>query len=260
VKVRMGGSTRAAARARAGSPRLPVGVSPVPRSLQQDEQVRRRTGVFTGIVEELGEVVTLERHSGSASITVRGPLVSAGAGRGDSIAVNGVCLTVTDARGGQFSADVMGETLACSGLGALAPGSRINLERPLRLDGRLGGHLVQGHVDGTGTIAARRPAGDWEVVRIRVPAGLARYVVHKGSVAVDGVSLTISAIGRDDHDDSPGRGDGSDGQDWIEVSLIPETLARTTLGRAQPGELVNLEVDMIAKYVERLVQAAGQPA
>jgi len=193
--------------------------------------------VFTGIVEELGEVIGLDRSGDSARLTVRGPLVTGGAARGDSIAINGVCLTVTAAHDGEFSADVMGETLNRSGLGALTPGATVNLERPLRHDGRLGGHIVQGHVDGTGTVLDRRSATGWAVVRISVPPDLARYLVEKGSVAVDGISLTISALG----------------DDWFEVSLIPETLARTTLGRRLPGEVVNLEVDMIAKYVERLL-------
>jgi riboflavin synthase len=204
--------------------------------------------VFTGIVEELGEVVALEEFGDAARLTVRGPLVTAGAGAGDSIAVNGVCLTVTGASAGTFSADVMGETLSRSGLGALGAGSAVNLERPLRLGGRLGGHIVQGHVDGTGTILERRPGEHWDVMRIAVPLPLARYVVQKGSIAVDGVSLTVSALGVG----------LNGGPDWIEVSLIPETLARTTLGRKQPGETVNLEVDMIAKYVERLLAGGTQ--
>ncbi len=198
--------------------------------------------VFTGIVEELGEVVALETFPDAARLTVRGQLVTAGAAPGDSIAINGVCLTVTGSSDGTFSADVMGETLSRSSLGALGQGSAVNLERPLRLDGRLGGHLVQGHVDGTGTILERRPGDRWDVVRISLSPGLAGYVVEKGSIAVDGVSLTISGLG-----------DG-----WIEVSLIPETLARTTMGRKQPGETVNLEVDMIAKYVERLLTGRSQ--
>jgi len=207
--------------------------------------------VFTGIVEELGEVVALEQAPDSAQLTVRGSLVTSGASAGDSIAVNGVCVTMTGTSGGTFSADVMGETLSRSSLGGLAAGAPVNLERPMRLDGRLGGHLVLGHVDGTGTVLERRPGSSggsggvvpagqtqrWDVVRISVPPPLRRYVAEKGSVAVDGVSLTISAIG----------------PDWIEVSLIPETLARTTLGSRQPGDAVNLEVDMIAKYVERLL-------
>jgi len=206
--------------------------------------------VFTGIVEELGEVVALEEFQDAARLTVRGPLVTAGASAGDSIAINGVCLTVTDAADGTFSADVIGETLSRSSLGALGRGAAVNLERPLRLDARLGGHMVQGHVDGTGTILERRPGERWDVVRISIPARLGRYVVGKGSIAVDGVSLTVSALGA---------GPDADGQpDWIEVSLIPETLARTTMGRKQPGEAVNLEVDMIAKYVERLLDG-GRP-
>jgi len=196
--------------------------------------------VFTGIVEELGEVVALESVGPAARLTVRGPLVTQDAAAGDSIAINGVCLTVTQAGDGAFSADVMRETLSRSSLGALAPGSAVNLERPLRPDGRLGGHIVQGHVDGTGTILQRDP---WDVVRFSVPPGLARYVIEKGSIAVDGISLTISALG----------------PDWAEISLTPETLARTTLGRKQPGEPVNLEVDMIAKYVERLMGGVVQP-
>jgi riboflavin synthase len=196
--------------------------------------------VFTGIVEELGEVVGIDTDGTLARLRIRGPLVAAGAARGDSIAINGVCLTVTGMHDGEFSADVMGETLARSSLGSLRAGTAVNLERPLRSDGRLGGHIVQGHVDGTGTIAARRPAEGWETVRISMPRELARYVVEKGSVAVDGVSLTVSALGATD-------------DPWFEVSLIPETLARTTLGHKRPGEVVNLEVDMIAKYVERLL-------
>jgi riboflavin synthase len=193
--------------------------------------------VFTGIVEELGEVIALEQAQDLARLTVRGPLVTSDAAAGDSIAVNGVCVTVTGTSDGTFSADLMGETLSRSSLGGLASGAVVNLERPMRLDGRLGGHLVQGHVDGTGVIVQRRPSEDWEVVRISVPPHLGRYVVEKGSIAVDGVSLTVSALG----------------QDWIEVSLIPQTLARTTLGRKQPGDAVNLEADVIAKYVESLL-------
>jgi riboflavin synthase len=199
--------------------------------------------MFTGIVEERGEVVAVDRHAGAASMTVRGPRVTADAGPGDSIAVNGVCLTVTETSGPAFTADVMAETLRRTALGALAPGSPVNLERPLRLGGRLGGHLVQGHVDAVAVIVSRSPARHWDVVRIAAPPGLARYIVEKGSVAVDGVSLTVSAVG-----------DGQGGEPpWFEVSLIPATLSGTTLGLAQPGSGVNLEVDMIGKYIERLL-------
>jgi len=196
--------------------------------------------VFTGIVEELGEIVGIDIDGDSARLRVRGPLVTADATRGDSIAINGVCLTVTATSGGEFSADVMGETLDRSSLGELKPGSAVNLERPLRSDGRLGGHIVQGHVDGTGTIISRRSASDWDVVRISIPAELGRYIVQKGSVAIDGVSLTVSAL-------------SNGASPWLEVSLIPETLLRTTLGSKGPGSVVNLEVDLIAKYVERLL-------
>jgi len=202
--------------------------------------------VFTGIVEELGEVAGIDVAGDSARIRIRGPLVTAGAARGDSIAINGVCLTVTGTQDGVFSADVMGETLDRTSLGALQAGVVVNLERPLRADGRLGGHIVQGHVDGTGAIVARRPGGASETVRISIPRDLARYVVLKGSVAVDGISLTVSGLG----DDVGGA--------WFEVSLIPETLARTTLGRKEPGDVVNIEVDLIAKYVERLLAGRFQ--
>ncbi|HYZ55106.1 MAG TPA: riboflavin synthase [Streptosporangiaceae bacterium] len=204
--------------------------------------------MFTGIVEELGEVVAIDDLADAARLTVRGPQVTEGVSHGDSIAVNGVCLTVTGSSDGTFTADVMRETLDRSSLGALVPGALVNLERPVRLSDRLGGHLVQGHVDGTGTIVSRAPGERWDVVRIALPPGLARYVVEKGSVAVDGISLTVSAVGDD-------AGDGRSAS-WFEVSLIPETLKRTTLGAKQPGETVNLEVDVIAKYVEKLLGGA----
>jgi riboflavin synthase len=195
--------------------------------------------MFTGIVEELGAVVAVEPQTDAARLTIRGPLVTSDAHAGDSIAVNGVCLTVVSHEAGTFTADVMAETLNRSSLGALAPGSPVNLERPVTLSARLGGHLVQGHVDGTGKILAREPAEHWELVTVGLPDDLARYVVEKGSITVDGVSLTVVAAG----------------PDWFSVSLIPTTLALTTLGSKGPGELVNLEVDIIAKYVEKLMGA-----
>ena len=214
--------------------------------------------MFTGIVEELGEVVAVERLPDAARLTVRGRLVTAEASHGDSIAVNGVCLTVTDSSDKTFTADVMAETLHRTGLGGLSPGSPVNLERPVELGGRLGGHLVQGHADGTGEILSRTPGEHWDVVRVATPPGLARYVVLKGSITVDGVSLTVSALGGAG---GPGGADspGSTAP-WFEVSLIPTTLEMTTLGRLQPGSRVNLEVDVIAKYVESLLAAgpAGQ--
>jgi riboflavin synthase len=209
--------------------------------------------LFTGIVEDLGEVEAVEHLGDFARIHVHSTVVTQDARVGDSICVNGVCLTVTglitarpaaaDAAPPQrspvplgFTADVMGETLRHSSLKSLAPGTKVNLERSVRLEDRLGGHLVQGHTDGTGTVVGRDPQEHWEIVRVSLPAGLARYVVHKGSITVDGVSLTVSAIS----------------DSWFEVSLIPETLKRTTLGAKQPGAEVNLEVDVIAKYVEKL--------
>ncbi len=196
--------------------------------------------MFTGIVEELGEVVGREDLGDAARLTIRGPVVVAGARHGDSIAVNGVCLTVVEvAPDGRFSADVMAETLRRSSLAQLGTGSPVNLERAAPVNGRFGGHIVQGHVDGTGKVVSRHPSQHWEVVRISLPPGLARYVVEKGSITVDGASLTVSALG----------------PDWFEVSLIPTTLAMTTLGRAAAGAVVNLEADVIAKYVERLLAA-----
>jgi riboflavin synthase len=209
--------------------------------------------VFTGIVEELGKAVGLDLLADSARLTIYAPLVAEGVKPGSSIAVNGVCLTVTDADGDQFTADVMGETLARSTLGGLAAGAPVNLERPTPVGGRLDGHIVQGHVDGTAVITESRPADRWHVLRISIPAGLSRYIAEKGSVAVDGVSLTVSGLGTG----TLGAAEPSGGEDWFEVSLIPETLARTTLGVASAGDQVNIEVDVIAKYVERLL-AGGE--
>jgi riboflavin synthase len=193
--------------------------------------------VFTGIVEELGEVV--EVAAGPVTrLTVRGPLVSADFGRGDSIAVNGVCLTVVEVAAGTFSVDVVAETLSRSSLATVSTGDAVNLERAATLATRLGGHLVQGHVDGVGTLLERTAGGR---IRVGVPAGLSRYLVEKGSVTVDGVSLTVVEAGADS----------------FTVALIPTTLAITTLGRTPVGGRVNLEVDVIAKYVERLLSETG---
>ena len=199
--------------------------------------------MFTGIVEELGEVTGWEDLADAARITVSGPVVTGDARHGDSIAVNGVCLTVVTNEAGAFTADVMQETLRRSALGRLGVGSRVNLERAVRLQDRLGGHLVQGHVDGTATIISVVPDEHWTVVRCSLPAELDRYVVEKGSITVDGISLTVAAV-------QPG---------WFEVSLIPTTLDRTTLGRKGVGDPLNLEVDITAKYVEKLL-AARLPA
>ncbi|MEV2253624.1 riboflavin synthase [Streptomyces sp. NPDC050147] len=204
--------------------------------------------MFTGIVEELGEITAVENLDDASRFRVRGPVVTDGAKHGDSIAVNGVCLTVVEHEGDEFTADVMAETLNRSSLGALAAGSRVNLERPTAVGDRLGGHIVQGHVDGTGEIVERKPSENWEIVKVSLPADLSRYVVEKGSITVDGVSLTVVDAG----------------PDYFTISLIPTTLALTTLGIKQPGDPVNLEVDVIAKYVERMlgdrVLAAPAPA
>jgi riboflavin synthase len=198
--------------------------------------------MFTGIVEELGEVRSVEKRADVVRLTVSGTTAVEGVVDGDSLAVNGVCLTVVDVQpSGRVGFDVMPETLQRSSLGAVRAGAHVNLERAMRADGRLGGHIVAGHVDGTAPVLERRPGQNWEVVRLGLPRDLERYVVHKGSVTVDGVSLTVSGLG-----------DG-----WFEVSLIPTTLELTTLGRKQPGEIVNLEVDVIAKYVERLLAAGA---
>jgi riboflavin synthase len=204
--------------------------------------------VFTGIVEEVGTLVVREEQADSAVLRIRARRVLEGVALGDSIAVNGVCLTVTgiepDGADGAavWSTDVMAETLGRSSLGAAVAGQPVNLERAVTPHTRLGGHLLQGHVDGVGHVVARTAGEHWEVVRIALPPELARYVVEKGSIAVDGVSLTVSAVSVVDAV-----------QPWFEVSLIPTTLRETTLGARAPGETVNLEVDVIAKYVERLM-------
>jgi riboflavin synthase len=195
--------------------------------------------MFTGIVVELGRVVALDWHGEGAVIAVRAPVVTADARHGDSIAVSGVCLTVTAVDGDVFTADVMKETFDRSALGSVAVGDEVNLEPAVTPSTRLGGHIVQGHVDGVGTVLGRTPGERWEDVRIGLPDELARYVVEKGSIGVDGISLTVTAVD----------------ERSFQVSLIPTTLALTTLGRKQVGALVNLEVDVIAKYVEKLVGA-----
>lgn len=195
--------------------------------------------MFTGIVEELGSVADLTHAADSAVLRIHAPRSLTGATRGTSIAVNGVCLTVVDHDGQTFAVDVMAETLRRSSLGALAVGSPVNVERAMPAHGRFDGHIVQGHVDATTTITAREPGERWEVVTFELPAELARYVVLKGSIAVDGVSLTVSAL--------------TDAT--FSVSLIPTTLALTTLGSKRVGDPVNLEVDVLAKYVERMLEA-----
>jgi riboflavin synthase len=197
--------------------------------------------VFTGIIEEIGEVVAVEQRGDSAVLSVAAAKIAADLRHGASIAVDGVCLTVigwdTAAPAVRVDFDVMAETLKRSVVGELHPGTRVNLERAARVDARLDGHVVQGHVDGTGTVLSRTPGDGWEAVRFGLPVDLARFVAEKGSIAVSGVSLTVTAVGAD----------------WFEVGLIPETLRATTLGAKQPGDAVNLEVDVLAKYVARLL-------
>jgi riboflavin synthase len=195
--------------------------------------------VFTGLVEDLGTVVAVDRTADGARVTISSPLAHE-LGEGDSISVNGVCLTAVGICDDRFGAFVINETLRASSLDGLDAGAHVNLELPVKVQSRLGGHIVQGHVDGVGVVASVRPDGESRVVRIEPDPALLRYVVHKGSITVDGVSLTVSAI-----DD-----------EGFEISLIPETLARTTLGRVAAGNPVNLEVDVVAKYVEKLLVRA----
>jgi len=211
--------------------------------------------MFTGIVEELGTVFAVEDQGDAVRLSIRAETVLSDVGLGDSIAVSGCCLTVVstgstgsageDAATDLWTADVMQETLDKTSLRGVQPGDRVNLERAVTVDKRLGGHLVQGHVDAVGTVRARTPSEHWDVVDIQLPGHLAKYVVDKGSITVDGVSLTVVRTGPVD----------AGGTAWFTVSLIPETLTRTTLGTKQPGDLVNLEVDVIAKHVEKLVHA-----
>ena len=200
--------------------------------------------MFTGLVEEQGSVVGIESLDDSVRLKLRGPLVTSDASHGDSIAVNGCCLTVTDLDGDVFSADVMAESLQRTSLSDLSVGSLVNLERAVAAGARLGGHIVQGHVDGVGSLLERTPSAHWDVLRFSLPEELARYVVEKGSITVSGVSLTVVEVTDDD----------------FSVSLIPTTLADTILGTLVPGDRVNLEVDIVAKYVERLLSTRGGAA
>jgi riboflavin synthase len=193
--------------------------------------------MFTGIIEELGLVESVEQQGDAIRLTIRAATVLDGTGLGDSISVNGCCLTVATQGERTWTADVMQESLDKTSLDDLGPGDRVNLERAVTVEKRLGGHIVQGHVDGVGTVVSRSPSEHWEVVEIQMPPELGRYVVEKGSITVDGISLTVVTVG----------------EDRFTVSLIPETLARTTLGIRQPGDRVNLEADIIAKHVEKLL-------
>lgn len=198
--------------------------------------------MFTGIIEEIGEVTAVDRTADAARITVRGPLAVTGAKHGDSISVSGVCLTVVDQTPDSFTVDVMAQTLAMSTLDGVAPGRRVNLERAAEVGDRLGGHIVQGHIDGTATILAITDGSAWRVVRFSLAPALAPLVTDKGSIAVDGISLTVSAV-------SP----ATEPEQWFEVSLIPETLTATTLGQRAVGDRVNIETDILARHVERML-------
>ncbi|HEX5859809.1 MAG TPA: riboflavin synthase [Microbacterium sp.] len=204
--------------------------------------------MFTGIIEELGEITRIDPSGDGVRLTVRAPKAVSDAAHGDSIAVSGVCLTVVDQDAESFTADVMKQTLDMSTLGGFGVGTPVNLERATATGGRLGGHIVQGHVDGTGSVLDVRPGAQWSVVRVSLPPELAPLVVDKGSISVDGVSLTVSDVS----DASAGSATDGSGH-WFEVSLIPETLAATTLGGRSPGDRVNLETDILARHVQRLL-------
>jgi riboflavin synthase len=199
--------------------------------------------MFTGIIEELGTVVSWDRTTDAARITIHAPLAASDAHHGDSISVGGVCLTVVDLGADWFTADVMAETIAMSTLAALAKGQPVNLERAAQVGDRLGGHIVQGHIDGTSSVVSRTDGEAWRVLRFTISYELARLVANKGSIAIDGVSLTLSAVSAAGEDDP-----------WFEVSLIPETLSATTLGALEVGDRVNIETDVLARHVERLLQ------
>lgn len=200
--------------------------------------------MFTGIVEEMGAVASMVEQGDALRLSIRGKTVLGGTRLGDSISVNGVCLTVAELDGHTFAADVMRESLNRSNLGALREGSRVNLERAMAVGERLGGHIVQGHVDATTTLLSRESSEHWDVLRFTLPAEVARYVVEKGSITLNGTSLTVSALG----------------ENWFEVSLIPTTLRDTTHGTLRPGDAVNVEVDVLAKYVERLLAPGSEAA
>jgi riboflavin synthase len=194
--------------------------------------------MFTGIIEELGQVVAWDRTGDAARLTVRAPLAVSDAGHGDSISVSGVCLTVIDQGADWFTADVMAESIAMSTLGGVSSGTPVNIERATQVGDRLGGHIVQGHIDGTARLLSVDEGSAWRVLRFSLEAELAPLVARKGSIALDGVSLTVSAVG----------------DDWFEVSLIPETLAVTTLGTKNVGDSVNVETDILARHVARMMQ------
>lgn len=216
--------------------------------------------MFTGIIEELGEVVSWEPTTDAARLTIRGPVAVSDAKHGDSISVSGVCLTVVDQGSDWFTADVMAETIAMSTLSGLTEGGRVNLERAAQVGDRLGGHIVQGHIDGTSRVLSITEGSAWRVLRLSLDPEHARLVVGKGSIAVDGVSLTVSAVSEPGGDAVSTSNAVSASPEWFEVSLIPETLAVTTLGLKKVGDTANIETDIVARHVERLTHFAALPA
>ncbi len=217
--------------------------------------------MFTGIIEEIGEITAIAESGDGWRLTVRAPKAAADAVHGESIAVSGVCLTVVGSTAETFDADVMKQTLDVAALGTASVGTRVNIEKAMPVGARLGGHIVQGHVDGTGVVLEVRPGAQWSVLRISLPDDLAPLVVDKGSISVDGTSLTVSAVSPSTPSTGSGsqEGSGARGGHWFEVSLIPETLAATTLGTRAVGDRVNLETDILARHVERLLAFRAAP-
>lgn len=217
--------------------------------------------MFTGIIEEIGEITAIAESGDGWRLTVRAPKAAADAVHGESIAVSGVCLTVVGSTAETFDADVMKQTLDVAALGTASVGTRVNIEKAMPVGARLGGHIVQGHVDGTGVVLEVRPGAQWSVLRISLPDDLAPLVVDKGSISVDGTSLTVSAVSPSTPSTGSGtqEGSGTRGGHWFEVSLIPETLAATTLGTRAVGDRVNLETDILARHVERLLAFRAAP-
>lgn len=217
--------------------------------------------MFTGIIEEIGEITAIAESGDGWRLTVRAPKAAADAVHGESIAVSGVCLTVVGSTAETFDADVMKQTLDVAALGTASVGTRVNIEKAMPVGARLGGHIVQGHVDGTGVVLEVRPGAQWSVLRISLPDDLAPLVVDKGSISVDGTSLTVSAVSPSTPSTGSGTQEGSGTRvgHWFEVSLIPETLAATTLGTRAVGDRVNLETDILARHVERLLAFRAAP-
>ncbi|MCK2036148.1 riboflavin synthase [Microbacterium sp. SSW1-49] len=215
--------------------------------------------MFTGIIEEIGEITAIAPAGDGWRLTVRAPRAAADAVHGESIAVSGVCLTVVGSTPDTFDADVMKQTLDVAALGGATVGTRVNIEKAMPVGARLGGHIVQGHVDGTGEVLEVRPGAQWSVLRISLPTDLAPLVVDKGSISVDGTSLTVSAVSPSTGSGTQAEGSGTQNEHWFEVSLIPETLVATTLGSRAVGDRVNLETDILARHVERLLAFRAAP-